>query len=209
MKLFETLAINNTKIQNLSYHNQRFVLGQKFLGKSPICIEDCLDDYLNKNINHIKNKSFFKAKVIYDLHQIEVLFEDYVPKKINSFLMIGCDTIEYRHKYHNRTLLNHLLSQQGDCDEIIIIKQGFVSDCTIGNLLFLKNGVWYTPDTPLLKGTQRAFLLDSGCVQERRIFGNQVFDYEKIMMVNALNPFEKSCMLDIDKIKVSNEQNLL
>lgn len=209
MKLFETLAISDKKIKNLTYHNERFALGQKFLGKTPVSIDSCLDELLNKGIGHIKNKDFFKAKVVYDAHHIEVSCEDYTPKKINSFLMIGCDKIEYGYKYHNRTLLNHLLLQKSSCDEVIIIKHGFVSDCTIGNLLFLKNGLWYTPDTPLLQGTQRAYLLDIGQVQARRILWHEVFDYEKIMMVNALNPFEPSRMLDIDNIKVSYETNSL
>lgn len=204
MRLFETLAIQNGKVNNLTYHNQRFFLGQKFLGISPISIKQCLESVCLQN-KHINNKDFFKAKIVYGLGGIEVFCEEYVPKPIHSFLMLACDKINYRYKYENRSMLQALLSQRGECDEVIVVKHGCVSDCTIGNLLFLKNGRWYTPDTPLLQGTQRAFLLQEGLVFPKRILWHGVFGYEKIMMVNALNPFEPKRMIDIENIKVPNE----
>jgi len=45
-------------------------------------------------------------------------------------------------------------------DEVVFIKNGMVTDCSIGNLLFFDGHEWITPYIPLLKGTQRAFLLD-------------------------------------------------
>lgn len=67
-----------------------------------------------------------------------------------------------------------------------------VTDCSIGNLLFLKDNHWYTPDTPLLQGTQRAYLLEAQKVHLANIDKNDIWQYEKVMMINALNAFDEN-----------------
>ncbi|MDO4896102.1 MAG: aminotransferase class IV family protein [Moraxella sp.] len=195
--LFETLAINHGHILNLDYHNKRFKQGQLFLHcqtmigdiADVICVPD---DFKNK---------FVRCRVTYDKYNIKVEYFDYTPKSIKSFKIIECDEIDYAYKYDDRTLLNQLLSQKGDCDEIIIIKNGLVTDCSIGNLLFLKNNHWYTPDTPLLQGTQRAYLLDNHKVHLANIDKNNIWQYEKVMMINALNAFDENRAVLIKNIK--------
>ena len=54
-------------------------------------------------------------------------------------------------------------------DEVVIVKNGFISDTTISNLAFFDGSEWHTPNTPLLKGTKRAELLDSGFLKEKTI----------------------------------------
>ena len=72
-------------------------------------------------------------------------------------------------------------------DEIIIIKDSFVTDCSIGNLAFRKGTQWFTPNTPLLKGTQREYLLQSGQLQEIEIRLEQLEKFDEIRVINALN----------------------
>lgn len=52
----------------------------------------------------------------------------------------------------------------------MIIRQGKVTDCSIGNLIFRQNNQWITPDKPLLEGTQRAKLLEQKKIIAREIF---------------------------------------
>ncbi len=72
---------------------------------------------------------------------------------------------------------------------MIIINNGFVSDCSIGNLLFLKQKIWYSPQHYLLKGTQLTRLIEEKKVYLAEIRAENLFDYEQIMVINALNPF--------------------
>lgn len=81
-------------------------------------------------------------------------------KFIELLNLFFCDHIDYSLKFSDRTLLNNLLKQKEECDEIMIIRQGKVTDCSIGNLIFRQNNQWITPDKPLLEGTQRAKLLE-------------------------------------------------
>ncbi|MDO9795428.1 branched-chain amino acid aminotransferase, partial [Glaesserella parasuis] len=58
------------------------------------------------------------------------------------------------------------------------------------NLLFLKQGKWYSPNHYLLKGTQLSYLLDEQKISLIDIPVEALFDYEQIMVINALNPFD-------------------
>ncbi|OBX85005.1 hypothetical protein A7456_02285 [Moraxella nonliquefaciens] len=195
--LFETLAINNGRILNLDYHNRRFKQGQLFLH-----CQTMIDDIANiVNISDEFDNKFIRCRVTYDKYSIKVEYFDYIPKSIQSFKIIECDSIDYAYKYDDRNLLNQLLSQKGDCDEIIIIKNGLVTDCSIGNLLFLKDDIWYTPNTPLLKGVQRAYLLEAQKIHLANIDKNNIWQYEKVMMINALNAFDENRAVLIKNIK--------
>ena len=85
-------------------------------------------------------------------------------------------------------LLNilNLLKKKGDCSDILIVKNGFITDTSFSNIIFLKCGRWYTPNTPLLKGTKRAKLLDLGLINERSIRPEEMGNYEKVGLINAM-----------------------
>lgn len=195
--LLETILIHNHTICNLSYHNKRFVQGQIFLQRKDIIytIQDLL--FVPHELYH---HQYIRCRVTYNKEDVFVEYFVHNPKNIQSFKIIHCDNIAYSYKYQDRTQLNNLLSYKQNCDEIIIIKNNMVTDCSIGNLLFLRNGVWYTPNTPLLCGTQRDFLIENQKIIPTCITKNDIFSYEKIMMINALNPFDEGRALHIDCI---------
>lgn len=216
--LFETVAIVRGRIVNLSYHNRRFVAGQLFLGCRHIIhdLQPLIDAYLcnnpikntpsstvrrgrityaniNTNVNiNANTNNYDNAKRTDTVISVECF--DYTPKPINRLKIIHHNNLDYRYKYSDRRVFARLLAtaQASDAvDEIIIINHGQVSDCTIGNLLFWQNGRWYTPSTPLLCGTQRQFLLEQGRIALADISVDELKNYEKLMMVNALNPFDE------------------
>ena len=124
MTLFETLAIKNGQVLNLSHHNERFKNGQLFLNRQ-IIIDDIAT--LIDVPSHFKDNPLIRCRVTYDNCDIKIAYFDYTPKPINSFKLIECNNIDYTYKYDDRKLLNQLLSKKGDCDEIIIIKNSFVN----------------------------------------------------------------------------------
>lgn len=186
MTLFETLAIKDGVINNVAYHNARFIQGQKYLKAKRI--KDIADVVYQ---NSVPCDRLMRCKVIYDGSRTDVEFSPYLPRIIRSFKLVYDNGIDYTYKATNRTAIDRLFAQRGDCDDIIIIKNGYVTDCSIGNLLFFKNGRWLTPDTPLLYGTQRRYLLDKGVIDETAITAFDVKNFEYIMMVNALNGFDE------------------
>lgn len=187
--LFETICLENGKLQNMAFHQQRYQQSlATFYGKSAVKIYDLLAEI------H-KTPEFFTAllpplvrcRIAYNKDSLQIQFFPYQRKTYRTFQAVICDDIDYSLKYQNRLLLNALLAQKQDCDEIMIIKNGKVTDCSIGNLIFRQGKNWITPDEPLLNGTQRQFLLAQGKIKEQPIFAEDVVQFDEIRLINAMN----------------------
>ncbi|WGE78420.1 aminotransferase class IV family protein [Actinobacillus equuli] len=192
--LFETIAIIDGEPQNLAYHQQRFESAIKlYFNAQPqwqlaevICVPD---EFQQGSV---------RCRIDYNASEFEQQFFLYTPRKINSFQCVYTEDLDYRFKYSDRKRLDSLKTLQAD--EVIIINNGKVSDCTIGNLLFLKQGQWFSSQDYLLKGTQLSKLLEAGMVQLVQITSQDLPQYEQVMMVNALNPFDLQRALPISAI---------
>lgn len=183
--LFETIAIENGKIKNIALHQARYERSLiTYYGKSAVTFFNLLD--LIQVPKELHNK-LVRCRIDYNAHQTKISYLEYTPKTHRVFKSIVCNEIDYSLKYADRELINALFAQKGEADEIIIIKGDFVTDCSIGNLAFRNGTQWFTPNTPLLKGTQREYLLQSGQLQEIEIRLEQLEKFDEIRVINALN----------------------
>ncbi|WP_109077343.1 aminotransferase class IV family protein [Aggregatibacter kilianii] len=191
--LFETLAIEQGKVCNIELHQQRYERSLRaFYGnKSAVVLSKVFQ--LAEHIQvpqELNAEPLIRCRIDYNAEQIICRYFPYTRKTYRTFKPIVCDHIDYDLKYADRTLLNELLAQKGDCDEIIIIKNGYVTDCSIGNLIFRRGNQWFTPDTPLLEGTQRAKLLAQRRIKVRSILATDLDSFEEVRLINALNGLE-------------------
>ncbi len=195
-QLVESLKLKNGKIQNLEYHQNRMnrARTELFPGKVKIELEKVLT--IPKNCT----SGVFKVRVLYGetLEKIEI--EPYNFRTIQSLKVVHHKQIDYHLKFTDRQILQELFAQRDTCDDIIIIKNGFVTDSFAGNLLFFDGENWVTPTTPLLKGTKRQFLLDQGIISEKEIGEEDIRSYQKIGIINALIDFEEMPVVSVEKI---------
>jgi 4-amino-4-deoxychorismate lyase len=100
--------------------------------------------------------------------------------------LVEADVV-YDYKYVYRTALDALFEKRGRCDDVLVVKNGFITDTTIANIAFGdSNGVWYTPATCLLRGTMRKYLLDSGRIFEASIRPGDLSEFRSFKVINAL-----------------------
>lgn len=201
LTLLETIAVVCGTLQNLTYHQQRYAQGLQFLAQQTqqqVPIRSLTQRIILPEVVKQSSSTIWRCRVEYGLEHEEIQFYPYVSPKIHSFQCVHVDDLDYQYKYANRTALNQLFAQRGNCDEIIIIKNQRITDCSIGNLLFFKEGEWYTPEYPLLAGTQRAKLLTEQRIKTAEIYQDQIMEYQKIMLINALNPFDESRAMTIN-----------
>jgi len=85
--------------------------------------------------------------------------------------------------------LKKLYELRRGADDILIIKTGMVTDTYYGNVAFEKDGIWHTPQLPLLHGTQRQYLLDEGKIKERLITEDDLPNYGHVRVFNAMIEF--------------------
>ncbi len=180
--LLETIKIEDGKVSNLSYHQARCNESRKALFNST----DRLD--LSSFIQ-APPKGLYRCRILYDekIHSVEYI--PYSPKEIHTLKIVSSD-LEYNHKYANRDALNKLLQEQSDADEIIIEKEGYLTDTTIANIAFYDGEQWFTPEKPLLKGTMRAKLLDEGFLHTKKIKKEEITDYTHVALMNAMIGFK-------------------
>jgi 4-amino-4-deoxychorismate lyase len=159
-----------------------------------IDLTDCI------NIPTAATDSVLKCRVIYRREIEAIEFESYQIRSIQSLKLIVADDLDYHFKYFDREAINKLLKERGNCDDIIIVKDGLLTDASYANLLLHDGNEWITPARPLLKGTMRAHLLDSGKITEADIPVLTLKNYEKIKLINAMMPFELAPEVLIDKV---------
>ena len=183
--LFETLCIENGKIQNIDLHQARYERSlYQFYGKSAVKIFNLFSLI---QLPALLQNQLVRCRIDYNAKTTQIQYFEYYRKIYRTFQPVICDDIEYSLKYSDRSLINKLFDQRGTCDEIIIIKNGKVTDCSIGNLIFRQGEKWYTPDTPLLIGSQREKLLQDGKIQESTIFQEDIVNFDEIKIINAMN----------------------
>jgi 4-amino-4-deoxychorismate lyase len=123
--------------------------------------------------------------MIYSEEIQEITFVPYVYKEIKTLKLIDIGNWDYSYKYADRSFLTKLLTENQEVDEVIMTKNGFITDCTIANLAFYDGKNWFTPSTPLLKGTKRQNLLDRQIITEKEIKVEDLKNYQGLCLINT------------------------
>jgi 4-amino-4-deoxychorismate lyase len=174
---FETIKCNDEEVFHLNYHKERIA--------RTIGLNIQLEEYI-----YPPSKQLLKCKIIYDKNGIlDIAYTPYQKKIIKNLKLVYDDNINYKYKSTNRDMLNKLYDQKGDCDDIIIVKNGLITDTTIANIAVYIDDIWYTPKTPLLQGTTRDRLLDKAILKEKDITPQYYAKATKIALMNAMIGF--------------------
>jgi 4-amino-4-deoxychorismate lyase len=186
MKLLETIYLKDGQWQHIDYHNQRFNASRKAIfGKN-----ETLDLIDLIGIPSKYKTEDYRCRVIYEDEIESVNFIKCVQKEIKKLRLIDIGNWDYEYKYADRSFLNKLLAENSDVDEVIMTQNGFITDCTIANLAFYDGKNWFTPSTPILKGTKRQYLLDKQMITEREIRVPDISQYEGVCLINCFRNLE-------------------
>lgn len=130
----------------------------------------------------------YKCRVLYGREIEEITYAPYQMREISSLRLIAADTVDYTYKSANRDELNALYARRGMADDVLIVKDGYLTDTSIANVALYdeKMKIWCTPSHPLLRGTKRAELIDKRIIVEREIPQAHLGEYSKIMLFNAM-----------------------
>lgn len=181
----ETIQIIDGKVCRLSYHNERMNATRThfYSAVSPININNYLIPRTEKGV--------LKCRVVYTDCIHEVSYSPYTMRQIKSLRMVCDDNIDYEFKSTDRRKLNELSAMRGNEDEVLIIRNGFITDTSFTNIALFDGKDWITPAHPLLKGTQRAFLIKQGILQELDVAAKNIRKYKELCMFNSMIDFGK------------------
>lgn len=192
----ETIRIADGKLSNLYFHNKRLNETRKLHFGSQ------LEWDLAQRIEIPKEtkNGLYKCRVVYGEYLQKIEFEPYQPKTIQSLKLVEDNAIDYSFKYQNRAHLNALFAQRGVADDILIIKNGCITDTSYANIVFWDGIHWFTPETFLLAGTKRAQLLEEGIITQKKIRVQDLPKYSYARIINSMLDFETTPNILIENI---------
>lgn len=196
--LLETIKVANRQLINVAYHNAR-------LNASRAAIFGALGSWDLSSIikipDHLTDETY-KCRVEYgrDIELVE--FIPYQQRMVKMLYLVEANEINYSHKYTERKALNDLKPQIDDSpnSDILIVKNGLITDTSYSNIVFFNGTSWVTPDSPLLPGTKRRFYLDYQIVHEKKIEPADLKGYSHSRLINAMIDLNDSADIPIENI---------
>jgi 4-amino-4-deoxychorismate lyase len=195
-QFFESICINDGVAENLHFHQARVNKTLNAFDASQHSID------LTKIIQQLvlPTVGLFKLRISYDLNgNYEAKCNPYQYKQINDFALVDIKGHRYDYKYANRDWINEALAQYGK-DEIIIHDDGLIKDCSYTNIVFFDGANWYTPESPLLEGTQREKLIQEGIITPKALYVSEVPNFQKFKCINAMIHWDIAVEYKIDLI---------
>ena len=193
--LFESICVLNGRVLNPKWHELRYHSAySKLFGESP---KKSLLAGLQIPIEFQTGK--VKLKIIYGQNQKEFSFQRYKTQKIERLKVVHHNKLDYSLKYSERQTLNELFTLKENCDDVLIVKNGEITDTSYGNVIFFDGTNWITPKNPLLKGTCRARLISDGKVSEQVIRVEDLKSLKVVKVINAMRDLEQK-MIPIENI---------
>lgn len=187
----ETIRIEAGVIHHLPYHNARMNQTRRELLGADIPLD--LAHYIQPPVGAGRTK----CRVEYAAEIGQVSYAPYEIRPVRGLALVRCDGMDYRYKSTDRARLDELFRARGACDDILIVRDGLLTDTSICNIALWDGQAWLTPARPLLRGTMRAALLDAGRLVEADIRAADMHKYPRIRLFNA--------MIGFGELEIANE----
>ncbi|MCY7350661.1 MAG: aminotransferase class IV [Cytophagaceae bacterium] len=133
----------------------------------------------------------YRCRIIYGEKLESVEFIPYQIRPIHSLQLVQANDLDYAFKYANRSALD-ALRVGSSADEVLIVKNGLLTDTTYANVAFYDGSRWLTPAQPLLEGTRRAALLAAGVIHPEILRPQDLPRFQRARLFNALISWEEA-----------------
>lgn len=190
----DAIKVKDGIFYNLSFHIDRINrTTNHFFGKRiPI---DLSSDIIPEEMR----SGLFKCRIVYSDKLLSIEYIPYKYRVITGMEVVHNDIVDYQFKSTNRKMLTDMLAGS-TCDEILIAKNGAVTDASSSNVVFGNSEGYFTPSTYLLQGTKREYLLRKGIIAERDIRVDDLDDYSEVYLINAMIDLEDRVCVPISNV---------
>ncbi|MDD4971339.1 MAG: aminotransferase class IV [Paludibacter sp.] len=195
-RFIESIQLNNGVFKRLELHQERVRLALKdyYPGVKAFDLVESL------HTTTFPVTKIYKCRVLYDSVIRKIEYIPYTQRKINSLKLVETDMESTHYKLEDRSLYNAAFALRGECDEIILVKNGLLTDTSFTNIALYDGIQWYTPRSPLIYGVNRAELIQQGVLTEKDINASDLVNFTRVSLFNAMNEFG-SIELDISAIR--------
>jgi 4-amino-4-deoxychorismate lyase len=193
---FETICVRDGIPENIAFHRNRMERTKQIVYGQSGAVQ--IEEHLI--VPEAFRLGIVRCRIEYGHEMAAPVFSVYQARSIRSLRLVNADTLSYALKYTDRSSLYALLQQRGDADDILIVKNGNLTDTSFANLVFSDGKHWYTPENPLLEGTRRASLLEKGLIRKAVIRPTDLQSFQSARLINAMLPLEAAMDIDVRNI---------
>ena len=184
--LFESIKIENGKIFLTEFHQKRMdkTFKRFYYKKNPWKLKQIFSQIKVPLIG------IYKMKFNYSEKKYKIEFKKYLLKKTAKIKCYEINDFTYSFKFSDRRKIEYFYTKKLDCQDILMIKNGYLTDTSYCNIILFDGFSWFTPEKPLLEGVQREKLLESKMISKTKIKLNEINDFKQFKLINAMIKFE-------------------
>ena len=193
--LFESIRVEGGQAYLLQFHQARIELSymQLFQKECPWKLILILPE--------LPTNGLHKLRFLYNKRAFSFEIAPYEARKIKSLKCVEINTYNYDLKFTDRSGIDQAFALRGDCEDVLMTKNGFLTDTSYCNILLFDGTNWVTPEKPLFKGVQREYLLNEKIIKVGEIRKRDLNNYESFMLVNAMLVFNYIKLKTVKLIK--------
>lgn len=195
--LLETIRLENGTMPYLSFHQTRVSASQAVhYGDAP-----GIDLAREIFISEIYRKGIYKLRILYRelIEQVEI--EAYTIRPVSALQLCEIQQLDYAHKYADRQALQAHFMERTYGDDVLLIRDGLLTDTSYANVALYDGNRWLTPASPLLAGTARARYLEAGLLHPADISYQELGRFEKIKLINAMMSWEEGPTVSTEQLR--------
>ena len=184
--LFESIKIENGKIFLTEFHQKRMdkTFNKFYHKENPWKLKQIFSQI------KVPLNGLYKMKFNYSEKKYKIEFKKYLLKKIVKIKCYEINDFTYSFKFSDRRKIEYFYTKKLDCQDILMIKNGYLTDTSYCNIILFDGFSWFTPEKPLLEGVQREKLLESKMISKTKIKLNEINDFKQFKLINAMIKFE-------------------
>lgn len=184
-RFVESIKLKDGQFYRLKRHQERInkAFAACYPDEEPINVVETLCQY------SFPQAGIYKCRVVYDSNVLSVEFTPYVQREIRSLRLVGTELESLAYKLEDRTGLNAAFALRGDCDDVLLVKNGLLTDTSYCNVALFDGENWYTPRIPLLYGVNRAQLISDGKLIEKDLKSAELVNFQYVCLFNAMIEF--------------------
>ena len=192
----ETIEVLNGRFTHPLLHQKRMDDTLKEIGS----IYHNLPELNDEIVPHDMKNGKVKCRILYNGNSYEISYSRYSPKHPQYLKLVYSDDIDYHLKYANRNKLSSLLLQKENCDDILIVKNGEITDTSYSNIVLYDGCQYITPRSFLLNGTRRQHLISQKLIYQEKLTPDDLMRFKSLYLINAMIDLKDNICLPTNHI---------
>lgn len=185
-------------LQHIVYHNNRVNNSRKLLFHSKQLWD--LSEIIQ--LPDLDQNTIYRCRFLYARKVDGFEFVPYIPRVVKKLFLVDCGDLDYSFKYSDRSALEKLKKNLPDQNfsDILLVKNGFITDTSFSNIALFDGSNWYTPSFPLLEGTKREYYINNNAILKCDISPSDLPKYKKARLINAMLDLDDSDDIPMENI---------